>query len=374
MRPTWRVLGAAILWLVLEWYGATSEVSWLFLLAAWVLALIVASGFYALWNRRGLRLQLEVLRSRPAADSPTDTLPEQLLRTSPAASPVFERDGLDLAVGLRTTGGARGPAWVRGAVGETEVRFGTGLVPTSGWSRVKHLSELKRGAVGSSRWTVGSSDPLGFFRGQRACPDAEVALVLPRFASLARRREPREMEASTASPRAGYGNELFGVREYRPGDSLRRIHWRSSARHGELVVREYEPPGLQSLSILVDPAPASVPVADQIARLAASEAWDCIREGGRVAIGGPGLEPVGPTRDLWQVLEWLARYPARSSSSAGSAAMPRGESEMVVIASTANQEIIEEGERARRRRGWIVGDAPVVSDIPLVRVGTEWPL
>ena len=348
--------------------------SWLFLLAAWVLALIVASGAYALWNRRGLRLQLQVLRSRPAADSPVDTLPEQLIRTSPVASPVFERDGLDLSVGLRTTGGARGPAWVRGEVGNTEVRLGTGLVPTTGWSQVRPLSELARGPVGASRWTIGSSDPLGFFRGERACPDAEVALVLPRFASLAGRREPREMEASTASPRAGFGNELFGVREYRAGDSLRRIHWRSSARHGELVVREYEPPGLQTLSILVDPAPPSLPVADQIARLAASEAWDCIREGGRVAIGGPGLEALGPSRDLWAILEWLARYPSPPSGTAGSAAMPRGESEMVIVIATANPELIEEGERSRRRRGWIVGEAEIVSDIPFARAGTEWPL
>ena len=373
MRPTWRLLGAATLWLVLEWYGATSEVSWLFLLAAWVLALIVSSAGYALWNRRGLRLDLKVLRSRPAADSPVEALPEQLLRTSPVGSPVFERDGLDLSVGLRTTGGARGPAWVRGEVGDTQVRFGTGLVPASGWSRVTELTELKRGSVGSSNWTIGSSDPLGFFRGQRACPDAEVALVLPRFASLDRHREPREMEASIASPRGGHGNELFGVREYRAGDSLRRIHWRSSARRGELVVREYEPPGLQTVSILVDPAPPSAPVADQIARLAASEAWDCIREGGRVAIGGPGLEPIGPLRDLWELLDWLARYPAPSSTSAGSA-MPRGESELVVITASANQELIEEGERARRRRGWIVGVAQIVSDIPFARVGTEWPL
>ena len=77
--------------------------SWLFLLAAWLLALIVASGAYAVWNRRGLRLKVEVLRSRPAADSPADELPEQLIRVSPVASPVFERDGLDLSVGLRTT-------------------------------------------------------------------------------------------------------------------------------------------------------------------------------------------------------------------------------------------------------------------------------
>ena len=347
--------------------------SWLFLLAAWLLALIVASGAYAVWNRRGLRLKVEVLRSRPAADSPADELPEQLIRVSPVAAPVFERDGLDLSVGLRTTGGARGPAWVRGEVGGTEVSFGTGLVPTTGWSRVKQLTELKRGPVGASRWTVGASDPLGFFRGQRPCPDAEVALVLPRFASLAGRREPRELEASMASPRAGYGNEVFGVREYRAGDSLRRIHWRSSARRGELVVREYEPPGLQTLTILVDPTPQSVPVADQIARLAASEAWDCIREGGRVAIGGPGLESVGPSRDLWSLLDWLARYPQVPDEGFAANAPASGD-EVVVIAAGANPELIEEGERARRRRGWVVGDATIVSDIPFARVGTEWPL
>ena len=347
--------------------------SWLFLLAAWLLALIVASGAYAVWNRRGLRLKVEVLRSRPAADSPADELPEQLIRVSPVAAPVFERDGLDLSVGLRTTGGARGPAWVRGEVGGTEVSFGTGLVPTTGWSRVKQLTELKRGPVGASRWAIGTSDPLGFFRGQRPCPDAEVALVLPRFASLAGRREPRELEASMASPRAGYGSEVFGVREYRAGDSLRRIHWRSSARRGELVVREYEPPGLQTLTILVDPTPQSVPVADQIARLAASEAWDCIREGGRVAIGGPGLESVGPSRDLWSLLDWLARYPQVPDEGFAANAPASGD-EVVVIAAGANPELIEEGERARRRRGWVVGDATIVSDIPFARVGTEWPL
>jgi uncharacterized protein (DUF58 family) len=181
------------------------------------------------------------------------------------------------------------------------------------------------------------------------------------------------MEASTASPRAGYGNEVFGVREYRAGDSLRRIHWRSSARHGELVVREFEPPGLQTLTILVDPSPPTTQAADQIARLAASEAWDCIREGGRVVVGGPGLEPVGPSRDMWTLLEWLSRYPSTTSGVAP-ASPASGEVELVLITASANPKLIEEGERARRRRGWFVGDAPVVSDIPFERVGLEWPL
>src|SRR5262249_47039615 len=156
-------------------------------------------------------------------------------------------------VRLTTSGGARGPAWVSGKAGGRDVRVGTGVVPKAGWTRVKVLSEVAGGPVGATSWAGATSDPLGFFLGRGTSPDSEGALVLPRFMWLAGRRQTRELEAATAAPRAGSGNELFGVREYRPGDSLRRIHWRSSARHGELVVREYEPPGLQTLTIMVDP-------------------------------------------------------------------------------------------------------------------------
>jgi uncharacterized protein (DUF58 family) len=370
LRPTWRVAGALGLWLVLEWYGATSEVSWLFLLAAWILALMVAAGAYAAWNRAGLRLTLGVDSSRPHPDSPLYELPEQMLRTSPFPAPVFERDNLALTVGLRTTGAARGPAWVTGKVGGRDIRFGTGLVPRAGWTRVKVLPEVARGPVGATGWAVGTSDPVGFFRGRRSSPDAEVALVLPRFMPLAGHREARELEAAMAVPRAGSGNELFGIREFRPGDSLRRIHWRSSARHGELVVREYEPPGLQTLTILVDPAPPAREVADQVARIAASEAWDCIREGGRVVIVSPGLESSGPSRDMWSHLEWLARYPFLPSG--GFAAS--GQSELVLITATNDDHLFDEAERARRRRVWVVGDASVTTEIAFERVGLEWPL
>jgi hypothetical protein len=207
--------------------------------------------------------------------------------------------------------------------------------------------------------------------------------VLPRFGSLGEIREPREVESSVAAPRAGSGNEPFGIREYRVGDSLRRIHWRSTARRGQLVVREYEPPGVQTLMVVVDPAPPTRAVADQIARIAASEAWDCIREGGRVAIGD-----LPATRDLWSVLEWLARYPnSRSGAFSPSVAYGdtsplRGEDlapqvgrttalrgeDLVVV--TANPQLLE--TPALRR--WLVGGAPAAEEIAFRRVGMEWPL
>jgi len=170
---------------------------------------------------------------------------------------------------------------------------------------------------------------------------------------------------------------MFGVREYRPGDPLRRIHWRSSARHGELIVREFEPPGVQTLGIFCDPSPPTPEVADQIARLAASEAWDCLRAGGRVVLWTPGAEPSLPSdsRSLWALLEWLARYPNKADGLEGLA--PRVGDAIAVMA-TASPEIDDALVTIRHRGGtvsaWVVGDADVGSDINVQRAGLLWPL
>jgi len=351
-------------------------VPWLFLLAWWVLALVGAAAVYAGWNRSGLSLRLAVRNATPAAGSPADELPDHVLRRGPVPAPVFEGDGFGIEIALGAARGERGPVWAAGQIANKDVSAGTGLVPKAGWSRVKVFRAARRGPVSASGWRIHTSDPLGFFGGVRRAADSEIALILPRFASLAARRQTRELEASVAAPRAGSGNELFGIREYRPGDSLRRIHWRSSARHGELVVREYEPPGVQTLGIFVDPNPVTTEIADQVARIAASEAWDCLREGGRVVIWGPGLEPTQSPRDLWGLLEWLARYPSQAPTNGE--ASPPASGEVVMVTSSANPALIEAVDEARRRgtrvRGWVIGDAELDIDAPMERVGTAWPV
>ena len=361
MRPTWRVAGGIFLSAVVGAYGTTSEVSWLFLLSDWVLALVIVAFAYSLWTRLRLSLFLAAGWTRHAPDSPAEFLPEDILRRGPQPAPVFEGDQLVLEVGLDNAGAPRGPAWIAGTVAGRKLDAATGLVPRRGWRSGKVLAGLRRGPVGASGWTIVTSDPLGVWRGRRRCADKEVTLVLPRFTSLAGRVEVRELETSVPSPRAGGGSEMFGVREYRPGDSLRRIHWRSTARHGELVVREYEPPGLRVLGIMVDPAPPSAEVADQIARIAASEAWDCLRDGGRVVVWAPGLEASDSPRDLWGLLEWLARYPN----------LPAGESEETAdVVVTADPKLLHAGAM----RSWLVGDAGVDADVEFQHVGTRWPL
>lgn len=323
----------------------------MFLLAAWVLAFVVAAVAYAWWNRTGLELHLAVVRSEGSAP---DDLTEQFLRTAPQP-PLFEGDSALIEVGLDTSRRGQGPAWITGQMGGQPLTVGTGRVPTSGWRRGVAADGLSRGPVAATGWSIATSDPMGFFAGRRSCRDSEVALVYPRFMSVSDRRPVRELETAAAAPRSGSGTELFGIREYRAGDSLRRIHWRSSARHGELVVREYEPPGVQIITIAVDRNPPTHKVADQIARIAASESWDCLREGGRVRLGT--IE----SRDLWEVLEWLARYPS----------VDFGEGVVrpdVVV--TADPRHLE----ASALRNWLVGDAPVAADIAHQQVGTKWPI
>ena len=371
----------------IEYYGTTSEVPWLFLLASWIVGLCLASFVYSWWNRAGLRSYIRARAAHAAMDSPAGELPAHLLREAMLPGPIFEGDDLELEIGIDTTGASRGPARLVGFVGSKQVSVATGLVPRSGWRQGVNLEHLGRGSVGASDWTMETSDLAGMFRSRRRNPDAEVALVLPRFATLDRRPQTRELEASMAAPRAGSGTELFGVREYRPGDSLRRIHWRSSARHGELVVREYEPPGVQTLGIFCDPNPLGGAVADQVARIAASEAWDCIRNGGRVMLWGPGLAPSasGQARSFWAALEWLARYPTHATQGDDTDA-PRV-SEAVAVTGGAHPEVVEALEMVRRRggmvRAWVVGDSdagraqgalePFI-DGPVQHVGTSWPL
>jgi len=375
VRPTPRLAGALILAAAIFYYGSTSEVAWLFLLAYWIAALAAAAFLYTLWNR-GLRGALKVRGTESGEGSPMEELPERIVAGGPLV-PVFEGDRMQVELRIETSRGARGPARISGSIGAAELSAAAGLVPRRGWGEVHRVGPLRRGPIGAHGWVLETGDPLGFFRHRGPSVDSELALVLPRFAALATRPETRELEASLAAPRAGSGTEMFGVREYRPGDPLRRIHWRSSARHGELIVREFEPPGAQTLGIFCDPSPPTHEAADQIARLAASEAWDCLRAGGRVVLWAPGAEPSRPNeaRSLWALLEWLARFPSQVDARG---AQPPPVADAIVVTAGRNADIDDALEAVRQRggsvRAWVVGDAELDIDAPIQRAGLQWPL
>lgn len=66
-----------------------------------------------------------------------------------------------------------------------------------------------------------------------------------------------DMDSSEYSPvRPGSDpSELFGVRDYREGDALKRIHWKLSEKYDRTVVREASLPVARSILLLLDNAP-----------------------------------------------------------------------------------------------------------------------
>lgn len=102
----------------------------------------------------------------------------------------------------------------------------------------------RRGYLDFSAAYVARPDPLGLFRALRKYPLPDSQLVLPRTypvpkLNLPGKRKYRQGGLTLAS-QIGDSQEFLSLREYQPGDPLRSIHWRSYAKYGEPIVKEYQ--------------------------------------------------------------------------------------------------------------------------------------
>jgi uncharacterized protein (DUF58 family) len=114
----------------------------------------------------------------------------------------------------------------------------------------------RRGRLRFASATAALTDPLGLVR--RACRVEETGqvLVLPRRYRLPPLDLPgtRRFQAGgvALSSSVGDSGEFVGLRDYRPGDALQRIHWKSFARRGEPVVREYQDEFFERHALVLD--------------------------------------------------------------------------------------------------------------------------
>jgi uncharacterized protein (DUF58 family) len=100
---------------------------------------------------------------------------------------------------------------------------------------------------------VSSRAPFGFFQHRRTLPVKTRVLVYPEVRSLQRLELlDRQLTPQTPRPRPGLGYEVIGVRPFRSGDSPRHIHWRSVARTGELISKEFADEAQPGLSLALD--------------------------------------------------------------------------------------------------------------------------
>jgi uncharacterized repeat protein (TIGR01451 family) len=102
---------------------------------------------------------------------------------------------------------------------------------------------------------VHAVEPFGVLERTWRASGTDQLLVRPRPVPLADPLRPARRGGDSDTVRGGVaaaGSIDLTVREYREGDDLRRVHWPTTARRGELMVRRDERPEDQRLGVLVD--------------------------------------------------------------------------------------------------------------------------
>ena len=145
--------------------------------------------------------------------------------------------------------------------------------------------------------------PFGLFERRITLDQTDTLTVFPRLGRLTHAWITRHHQAFEGTQRrerrhSRVTGEFYGVREWRGGDSRRWIHWRSSARHGTLVVRQFEQHRNRDVAVLVDlwqpPRPNSEDLenVELAISFAATVVADLCRKGGsNVLVGTTGTQP-----------------------------------------------------------------------------------
>jgi uncharacterized protein (DUF58 family) len=149
--------------------------------------------------------------------------------------------------GEKRSGGAWHASWRRlcrlNRRAETEVRELPLLAAGAEVEISMPLLPLRRGYLKFEAITAGRSDIFGLFSTVRKIAAAQAVLVLPRRyplppPRLAGGRKYHQGGMAMAS-KVGDADEFVALRDYRQGDPLRNIHWKSWARTGKPVVKEH---------------------------------------------------------------------------------------------------------------------------------------
>ncbi|MDQ4025662.1 MAG: DUF58 domain-containing protein [Actinomycetota bacterium] len=250
-RPTTKAGIIAVIGGLLVTVATTAQAGWLFVLAAGVLGL-AASGLIV-----SHRLSAAVVsRSVPARARVGQSVTVALRVHNPSAKrlPVMRIED-------------RFPAF-------EELSVASEAVPPGGATVIELEREaIARGVFEQGDATLVTGAPFGLVRTKRGGFVKSRAIVHPAWRELRAFPLP-ETPAATADEalavtRSGHGEVFAGVRDYRPGDQQRWVHWRTTARTGRLVVREHEEPARSPL-VLVAAGLEANHSAEHVASAAAS--------------------------------------------------------------------------------------------------------
>ncbi|HSC92427.1 MAG TPA: DUF58 domain-containing protein [Gaiellaceae bacterium] len=241
------------------------------------------------------------------------------------------------------------------------------------------LLRLPRGRYPFVRTTAVLEDPFALERSEVDLSTGGALLVYPRLVDVDRlfsEAGAQELGGRRLLLRRPTGFDLHSVREYEQGESLRKVHWRSTARRGQLMVKELEDEPRDEVSVLLDAAAGTVAGRppdssfDMQVRAAGSILRAHARRGRRVALvvnsaGRESLSLRGEEGDWRGAMELLAAaepnglMPAAAFLGEGSAA-GRAQ-DLALVTARLSADLVERVvQRAASRRGVAVVyvDAP----------------
>jgi uncharacterized protein (DUF58 family) len=225
----------------------------------------------------------------------------------------------------RLSGG--GEAKRNGLVSQPSVLFP--YVPARQTGKGDYRGRLtQRGRYRLGPMRLSTRFPFGLFRYSINCGTSATVTVLPRLGRLTQSWNALRHESFAGNDRRehrpGIDGDFYGLRPWQRGDNRRWIHWRTSARSGGVMVRQFEQPHSRDAAIVLDlwqPAAPDATHAENVelaVSFAATLAADLCRKGSsdvflvaadpepRVS-GGPGSAAL-----LQDLMERLALVDAQS--------------------------------------------------------------
>lgn len=165
------------------------------------------------------------------------------------------------------------------------------------------VTALRRGEHDLGPLALTVSDPFGLVVRRRNVGGTQPVIVLPEVVVLPpipALTASRDGSTRPSALHVGVGEDDIIARPYLPGDAIRRLHWRASAHHGELMVRQEEQRNDPEATVLLDTAaahwawpdddPSYLPAFEHAVSLAASIANHLVEADYRVNLFGAGSE------------------------------------------------------------------------------------
>lgn len=321
-------------------YNAANNI--LFITLSLLLACLILSGVMSWMNFRGITWRLEVIPPIRAEQEAVVSLKiANHKHALPSYGLSFDLVARDLAVEKNavpeTTFTAKGID-VRAALAQADEVAARGKLFLH--TRLDPLGESKlewifkparRGRLRIELASVGSFFPFGFLRKQIAAEAHEDVIVWP--APVEYRRlgagAAKRTSSGERTTKAGFGGDLFALRQYQPGDSHRLIHWKASARMQQLLVRQFTMESTDGFALWLQTGGGGWTRPEQfelLISLAATLTADLFRAGklSTVAMDSDAPMPIRRARDLEAFLDRLALAELpRADDTRAIAAVPR---------------------------------------------------